>query len=92
MKSLMASNSFEGSWWANFPGNKSTFGSVTPFASLDQYTIGKLNTVSWSGNGQMTLKVKVNNPYFQYQPKVSKDACLVQIWWFQRKFREHVQI
>ena len=31
----------------------------------------------------MTLKVKVNEPYFQYQWKVSQDACLVQIWWHQ---------
>ena len=28
----------------------------------------------------------VNDPYFQYQPRVSYDACLVQIWWFQLKF------
>ena len=34
---------------------------------------------------KMTLKVKVNDPYFQYQPRVSNDACLVQIWWFQLK-------
>ena len=35
---------------------------------------------------KMTLKVKVNDPYFQYQPRVSHDACLVHIWWFQLKF------
>ena len=34
---------------------------------------------------KMTLKVKVNDPYLQYQPRVSNDACLVQIWWFQLK-------
>ena len=34
---------------------------------------------------KMTLKVKVNDPYFQYQPRVSHDAYLVQIWWFQLK-------
>ena len=34
---------------------------------------------------KMTLKVKVNEPYFQYQPRVSHDACLEQIWWFQLK-------
>ena len=28
---------------------------------------------------KMTLKVKVNDPYFQYQLRVSQDACLVQI-------------
>ena len=33
----------------------------------------------------MTLKVKVNDHYFQYQPRVSQDACLEQIWWFQLK-------
>ena len=39
----------------------------------------------WSRNGQMTLKVKTNDPHFQYQLTVSQDACLVQIWWFQVK-------
>ena len=34
---------------------------------------------------KMTLKVKVNDTYFQHQPRVSHDACLVQIWWFQLK-------
>ena len=38
-----------------------------------------------SQNGQMTFKIKVNDPYFQYQPRVSHDTCLVQIWWFQLK-------
>ena len=32
---------------------------------------------------KMTLKIKVNYLYFQYQPQVSQDAGLVQIWWFQ---------
>ena len=31
---------------------------------------------------KMTLKVKVNDLYFQHQPRVSHDACLVQIKWF----------
>ena len=39
----------------------------------------------WVKMAKMTLKVKVNDPYFQYQPTVSHDACLVQIWWFQLK-------
>ena len=30
-------------------------------------------------------KVKVNELHFQYQSRVSHDACLVQIWWFQLK-------
>ena len=32
---------------------------------------------------KMTLKVKVNDLHFQYELRVSQDACLVQIWWFQ---------
>ena len=27
----------------------------------------------------------VNYPYFQYQPRISYDACLVQIWWIHLK-------
>ena len=33
----------------------------------------------------MTLKVKINAYHFQYQLCESKDAYLVQIWWFQLK-------
>ena len=33
----------------------------------------------------MTLKVKVNDLHFQYQPRVSQEACLVQIWWYYPK-------
>ena len=40
----------------------------------------------WLKMAQMTLKVKVNDLHFHYQPRVSQDACLVQIWWFQLKF------
>ena len=39
----------------------------------------------WVKMAKMTLKVKVNDPYFQYQTRVFQDACLVQIWWFQLK-------
>ena len=35
---------------------------------------------------KMILKVKVNDLHFQYQPRVSQDACLVQILWFRLKF------
>ena len=31
---------------------------------------------------EMTLKVTINNVYFQYQLRVSQNACLLQIWWF----------
>ena len=41
--------------------------------------------VFWVKMAKMTLKAKVNDNGFQYQPKVSHDACLVQIWWFQLK-------
>ena len=37
-------------------------------------------------NGQNDLESKkVNDLHFQYQPRVSQDACLVQIWWLQLK-------
>ena len=36
----------------------------------------------WVKMAKMTLKVKVNNPHFQYQPRVSIHAYFVQIWWF----------
>ena len=34
-----------------------------------------------SQNGQITLKVKVNDPHFQYQLRESQEAYLVQICW-----------
>ena len=39
----------------------------------------------WVEMAIMTSKVKVNDPYFQNQPRVSQDACLVQSWWFYLK-------
>ena len=39
----------------------------------------------WVKKVKITLKVKVNDFHFQHQPRVSEDACLVQIWWFQLK-------
>ena len=39
----------------------------------------------WVKMAKMTLKVKDNDLHFQYQLRVSHDACLVQIWWFQLK-------
>ena len=36
----------------------------------------------WVKMAKTTLKVKVNDSYFQYQPRVSRDACLEQILWF----------
>ena len=34
---------------------------------------------------KLTLKVKINDPYLQYQLKLSHDTCLVQIWCFKLK-------
>ena len=34
---------------------------------------------------KMTLKVKVSDPHFQYQPRPFQDVYLVQIWWIQPK-------
>ena len=34
----------------------------------------------------MTLKFKVYDLHIQYQLRVSQDAYLMQIWWFQLKF------
>ena len=36
----------------------------------------------WAKMAKMTLQVKGNKLHFQYQPRVSQDACLVEIWWF----------
>ena len=41
-----------------------------------------------SQNGQNDLEAqcqKANDFQFQYQLRVSQDACLVQFWWFQLK-------
>ena len=35
------------------------------------------------------LKVKVNDPHFQYQPRISQDECLVQMWQFQPKLMSY---
>ena len=51
------------------------------------YCVDKPNFLEfWVKLAKMTLKIKVNDLHFQYQPRVSQDACLVQIWWFQLKF------
>ena len=36
----------------------------------------------WVKMAKMTLKVKINDLHFQYQLRISQNACLVQIWWF----------
>ena len=38
--------------------------------------------MSQNGQNDLEFKVIVNDLHFQYQPRVSQDACLVQIWWF----------
>ena len=50
------------------------------------YHADKLNFLEfWVKMAKMTLKVKFNDPYVQYQPRVSHDGSLVQIWWYQLK-------
>ena len=50
------------------------------------YRMDKSNFVEfWVKMAKMILKVMVNDPYFQYQLRISHDSCLVQIWWFQLK-------
>ena len=39
----------------------------------------------WVKMAKMNLKVKVNDPHFQYHLRASQDACLGQIWLFQLK-------
>ena len=54
---------------------------------MTSYCADKPNFLEfWVKMAKMTLKVKVNDLHFQYQPRVSHDACLVQIWWFLFKF------
>ena len=54
---------------------------------MTSYCADKPNFLEfWVKMAKMTLKVKVNDLHFQYQPRVSHDARLVQIWWFQLKF------
>ena len=36
----------------------------------------------WVKMAKMNVKVKVNDLHFQYQLRVSQNACLVQIWRF----------
>ena len=52
---------------------KCTPGRVTSFGrpiSIYEILRAKLKAVAWIGNGQMTLKVKVSYPHFQYQPVI----------------------
>ena len=54
---------------------------------MTHYHVDKPNFLElWVKMAKMTLKVNVDNPYFQYQPRVSHDACVVQIWWIQLKY------
>ena len=39
----------------------------------------------WVKMAKMTLNIKVNDLHFQYHPRLSQDACLVQIWWIHLK-------
>ena len=51
--------------------------------SVMSYGADKLNFLEfWVKMAKMSLKVKVDDPHFQCQLKVSHDACLVRVWWF----------
>ena len=53
---------------------------------MTSYRADKPNFLEfWVKMAKMTLKIKVNDVCFQCQLRVSHDACLVQIWWFQLK-------
>ena len=54
--------------------------------SITIYCVDKRNVLEFQVNmAKMTFKVMVYDLHFQYQLRVSHDACLVQIWWFQLK-------
>ena len=51
--------------------------------SVTSYRLNKTNFLEfWV---KMPFKVNVNDPHFQHQLRVSHDAYLLQIWWFQLK-------
>ena len=55
--------------------------------SVLSYPANKPNFLEfWVKMGKMTLKVMVNDLHFRNQPKVSQDACLVQIWIIQLNY------
>ena len=50
---------------------------------MTSYSADKPNFLGfWVKMAKITLKVKVNDLHFQYQLRVSQDACMVQIWLF----------
>ena len=54
--------------------------------SVASYCVDKPNFLEfWFKMALMNLKVKVNDLHFQFQSRVSQDACLMQFWWFQLK-------
>ena len=53
---------------------------VIPAQIYDESSCGQANFLEfWVIMAKITLKVKVNDPYFQYQSRISHDACLVQV-------------
>ena len=55
---------------------------VTPLGRLNSVYNGDIEYRFLRRNGQMTLKVKVNDLHFQYQLREYQDAYLVHIWCF----------
>ena len=87
-------NDFEGQGqWPSFsipaesiPGCMFCSNLVILAQTLMSYTTDKPNFLEfWVKMAKMTLKVTVNDLHFQYQLRVSQDACLVSIWRFQLK-------
>ena len=61
---------------------RARLGCVAPLGRPRAVYMNSVECCFFSRNGQMTLKVKVNASYFQYQLRESQDAYLMQIWWF----------
>ena len=69
-----------------YPGSMFGANLVILAQIYDELSHGQANFLEfWVEMAKMTLKVTVNDPYFQYQVKVSHDECLMQIWWFRLK-------
>ena len=64
----------------SIPGCMFSANFVSPCQICEELSCGRAEFPTVLGqNGQN------DDPHFQYQPRVSHDACLVQIWWFQLK-------
>ena len=74
-----------GTYPANIITKWASLGHVTPLGQPSSVYKSNVECRFVSLNGQMTLKVRINDPHFQYYWRESQDAYLVQIWWFYLK-------